>query len=126
MKKIHQTSEAPAAIGPYSQAVEVDGWVFCSGQIPLDAQTGQVIEGGVKEQTKKIMENVGAVLKASDLNYSNIIKTTIFLSDMSHFQVVNDVYGAYFKENPPARSTVAVKGLPKSVDVEIEVIARRF
>ena len=126
MKKIHQTSNAPAAIGPYSQAVEVDGWVFCSGQIPLDAQTGEVIEGGAKEQTQKIMENIGAVLKASDLNYANVIKTTIFLSDMSHFQTVNEVYGAYFKENPPARSTVAVKGLPKNVDVEVEVIARRF
>lgn len=125
-KKVHCSNEAPAPIGPYSQAVEVDGFVFCSGQIALDAKSGQVVEGGVLEQTQKVMMNIGAVLKSAGLDFSNVIKTTIFLTDMSDFASVNEVYASYFHELPPARSTVAVAGLPKGVKVEVEVIAKRL
>ncbi len=125
-KKIHVSENAPAPIGPYSQAVEVDGMVYCSGQIPLDAKTGQVVTGSVTEQTKKVMANIEAVLKAADLHFSNIVKTTIFLTDMNDFSSVNDVYAGYFESAPPARSTVEVAGLPKGVSVEIEVIAKRL
>lgn len=125
-KTIHVSEFAPAPIGPYSQAVEVGGMIFCSGQIALDAKTGEVISGGVSEQTKKVMSNIEAVLKAADLNFSNVVKTTIFLTDMKDFGAVNDIYAGYFKSAPPARSTVAVSGLPKGVQVEIEVIAKRL
>lgn len=125
-KKIHVSEFAPAPIGPYSQAVEVDGLVFCSGQIPLDAVTGQVVGANVTEQTKKVMANIEAVLKAAGLTFANIIKTTIFLTDMADFAAVNEVYASFFRDAPPARSTVAVAGLPKNVKVEIEVIAKRL
>jgi len=124
-KKIWLTKEAPAPIGPYSQAVEVEGLVFCSGQVAIDPKTNQVSNGDVKNQTELVMKNIGAVLKSADLNYSNIVKTTIFLTSMADFAAVNEVYGAYFTDLPPARSTVAVSGLPKGVQVEIEVIAKR-
>lgn len=124
-KRIHLSKEAPAPIGPYSQAVEVDGLIFCSGQIALDAQSGQVVGQTVAEQTQKVMANIQAVLAAADLDFSKVVKTTIFLTDMNDFQAVNEVYGSYFKDQPPARSTVAVAGLPKGVKVEIEVIAKR-
>ena len=123
--KIHLTKNAPAPIGPYSQAVEVDGFLFCSGQIALDPQTSQVVSGGVKEQAAQVMKNIEAVLKQADMKFSNVIKTTIFLTDMNDFAAVNEVYGAYFQSNPPARSTVAVAGLPKGVQVEIEILAKR-
>jgi 2-iminobutanoate/2-iminopropanoate deaminase len=125
-KKVHVSNQAPAPIGPYSQAVEVDGTVYCSGQIPLDAQTGEVLKGSATEQAKKVMANIEAVLKSADLSFSNIVKTTIFLTDMNDFGAVNEVYGAYFQDKPPARSTVQVAGLPKGVNVEIEVIAKRL
>jgi 2-iminobutanoate/2-iminopropanoate deaminase len=125
-KKVHKSDQAPAPIGPYSQAVEVDGLIFCSGQIALDAQTGEVIKGSVKDQTKKVMMNIEAVLKSAGLNFNHVIKTTIYLTSMSDFADVNEIYGGYFRELPPARSTVAVAGLPKGVQVEIEVIARRL
>lgn len=124
-KKIYVSKEAPAPVGPYSQAVESGGFVFCSGQIALDAKTGEVFTGDVAEQTRKCMQNVEAVLKAADLQFGNIIKTTIFLTDMGDFAKVNEVYASYFKEAPPARSCVAVAALPKGVNVEIEVLARR-
>lgn len=124
-KRIHLSNNAPAPIGPYSQAVEIDGLIFCSGQIALDSQTGQVVGATVGEQAKKCMTNIQAVLTAADVDFSKVVKTTIFLTDMNDFQAVNEVYGGYFKENPPARSTVAVAGLPKGVKVEIEVIAKR-
>jgi 2-iminobutanoate/2-iminopropanoate deaminase len=123
--KIHSSENAPAAIGPYSQAVEANGFLFCSGQIALDPKTAQVVEGGVKEQIVQVMKNVSAVLRAADLQFSNVVKTTIFLTDMNDFATVNEVYGSFFKSNPPARSTVAVAGLPKGVKVEVEVIACR-
>jgi 2-iminobutanoate/2-iminopropanoate deaminase len=125
-KKIHRSDDAPAPIGPYSQAVEVDGLIFCSGQIALDAKSGEVLKGSVAEQTKKVMANIQAVLESAGLNFNHVVKTTIYLTDMSDFSVVNEIYGAYFKELPPARSTIAVAGLPKGVQVEIEVIARRL
>ncbi len=114
---------APPAIGPYSHAVRADGkFLFCSGQIPLKAD-GTLVTGDIKLQTKQVCDNIRAVLKAAGLTPANIVKTTIFLSSMDHFASVNEVYGGLFESNPPARSTVAVAGLPKNVDVEIEVIA---
>ncbi|MCB0408320.1 MAG: RidA family protein [Bdellovibrionales bacterium] len=124
-KKIHVTDCAPAPVGPYSQAVEVAGFVYCSGQIPLDAKTGEVFTGDIKEQTRRVMENVKAVLLCADLVFDDVIKTTIFLTDMKDFSQVNEIYAQYFKMSPPARSCVEVSALPKGVDVEIEVIAKR-
>jgi 2-iminobutanoate/2-iminopropanoate deaminase len=123
MKKIISTSDAPAALGPYSQAVRVGSMMFCAGQIPLDPKSGQIVSGGVEAQTKRVMENIGAVLKAEGLTYDHVVKTTIFLMDLNDFQTVNEIYGSYFKQAPPARSTVQVAGLPKGARVEIEVIA---
>ena len=124
-KKIIRTEEAPAPVGPYSQAVEVNGFVYCSGQIALDAQSGDVLTGPVEEQTRKVMENVKSVLKAADLELSHVFKTLIFLTDMGDFSKVNEVYASYFSSEPPARSCVEVSQLPKGVNVEIEVIAAR-
>ena len=125
MKKIIKTENAPAAIGPYSQAVDLGSIVFCSGQIALDPKSGQVVDGDVKAQTEQVMKNVEAVLTAAGLNFNSVVKTTIFLTDMNDFGIVNEIYGRFFPENPPARSTVAVAGLPKGVKVEVEVIAHR-
>ncbi|HVK61698.1 MAG TPA: RidA family protein [Bdellovibrionales bacterium] len=124
-KKIFETKKAPAPIGPYSQAVESGGFLFCSGQIPLDPASGQIVTGGVPEQTEMVMQNIEAVLSEAKLGFENIVKTTIFLTDMADFPAVNEVYGRRFKSEPPARSTVAVQGLPRGVKVEIEVLARR-
>ncbi len=124
-KKIHVSKSAPAPVGPYSQAVEVDGFVFCSGQVSIDPKTNDVFKGEIGQQTKMVMENIKQVLLAADLGFDNIVKTTIFLTDMNDFGKVNEVYGGYFKKDPPARSTVQVSALPKGVNVEIEVIARR-
>lgn len=123
-KTVHSTDKAPAAIGPYSQAVEANGFVFCSGSIPLTAD-GTLVEGDVKTQTRQVMANIEALLGSMGLSFGDIVKTTIFLSSMEHFADVNEVYGGAFSSDPPARSTVAVAGLPKNVDVEIEVIAVR-
>jgi len=124
-KQIHSTDKAPGAIGPYSQAVEASGtFVFCSGQIPLTPE-GVLIEGDIQAQTKQVMENIKGLLNSMGLGFGNIAKTTIFLSSMDHFGAVNEIYGSYFESEPPARSTVAVAGLPKNVDVEIEVICVR-
>ena len=124
MKKIVSTNEAPAAIGPYSQAVRSGSFLFCSGQIPLDPKSGQIVPGDINAQTRRVLDNIAAVLRAEGLNFDSVIKTTIFLTDLGDFQTVNEIYGSYFKQNPPARSTVQVSGLPKGVNVEIEVIAR--
>ena len=123
--KIHISQDAPAPIGPYSQAVEANGFVFCSGQIPLDPVSGEVVGTTVSEQTELVMANVKAVLKSADLTLQNIVKTTIFLTDMADFQGVNEVYGKHMGSSKPARSTVAVQGLPRGVKVEIEVLAAR-
>ena len=123
MKKIVATSDAPAAIGPYSQAIRSGPLLFCAGQIPLDPQTGQIVSDDISEQARRVLENIAAILKAAQLNFSHVVKTTIFLTSMSDFQTVNEIYATYFRENPPARSTVAVSALPKGAKVEIEVIA---
>src|ERR1044071_8125067 len=108
MKKIVSTSDAPAAVGPYSQAIRSGNLLFCAGQIPLDPKTGQLVTGDVAAQTRRVLENIGAVLKADQLSFHHVVKTTIFLTDMSDFQTVNEVYATSFRDNPPARSTVAV------------------
>lgn len=125
MKKIIHTDNAPKAVGPYSQAVQMGDFLFCSGQISIDPKTNEVFTGDIKTQTEMVMKNIDAVLTAANLNFSNIVKTTIFLSSMNDFATVNEIYAKAFKEAPPARSTVAVAGLPKGVNVEIEVIAHR-
>ena len=123
MKKIISTGDAPAAIGPYSQAIRSGSMLFCAGQIPLDPKSGQIVSDDIGEQTKRVLENIGAILKAEHLNFGNVVKTTIFLTNMADFQTVNEIYAAYFRENPPARSTVGVSALPKGAKVEIEVLA---
>jgi 2-iminobutanoate/2-iminopropanoate deaminase len=123
MKKIISTNEAPAAIGPYSQAVRSGSLLFCSGQIPLDPKAGQLISGDISAQTRRVLDNIAAVLRAEGRSFDDVVKTTIFLTDLSDFQTVNEIYGSYFKQNPPARSTVQVSALPKGASVEIEVIA---
>lgn len=123
MKEIIYTKNAPEPVGPYSQAIKLGNMLYCSGQIPINPKTNLVEKGTIEAQTELAMQNVGAVLAAAGLGYSHIVKTTIFISDMAHFPKLNSVYEKYFKENPPARSCVAVKELPKSVDVEIEVLA---
>jgi 2-iminobutanoate/2-iminopropanoate deaminase len=115
--------DAPAPIGPYSHAVAANGFLFCSGQTPTDPATGELVQGDIADQTTQVMKNIGSVLKASGLTYDDVVKTTIFLAEMSDFAAVNDVYGKYFTTTKPARSTVAVKTLPKHCSVEIEVIA---
>ncbi|HSS16358.1 MAG TPA: RidA family protein [Candidatus Dormibacteraeota bacterium] len=123
MKKIISTSEAPGAIGPYSQAVRSGSFLFCSGQIPLDPKSGGIVPGDIADQTRRVLDNIGAVLKAEDLTFDHIVKTTIFLTNLGDFQTVNEVYGSYFEQDPPARSTIQVAALPKGANVEIEVIA---
>ena len=123
MKKIISTSDAPAALGPYSQAVRAGSTIYCAGQVPLDPKTGQIVSGGIDAQTRRVLENITAVLKAEGLTFANIVKTTIFLTDLADFQTVNEIYGSYFQQQPPARSTVQVSALPKGAKVEIEVIA---
>ena len=125
MTKIIETKDAPKPVGPYSQAVQAGPFLFCSGQVAIDPKTDQVFTGAVTEQTKQVMSNIEAVLKAADLRFENIVKTTIFLTSMSDFAAVNEVYASYFKQKSPARSTIAVAGLPKGVNVEIEVVAFR-
>ncbi len=125
MKKIIHTSNAPAAIGPYSQAVEANGMLFISGQVAIDPQTGKVVEGGIAEQTEQVMKNIEAILKKAGYGFSDVIKSTCLLSDMSNFAAMNAVYGKYYLENPPARAAFAVKELPLGVLVEIETIAAK-
>lgn len=125
MKKIIRTDNAPAPVGPYSQAVESGGFLFCSGQIAIDPNTNQVFTGPVVEQARMVMENIKAVLNEAEMTFSHVVKTTIYLINMNDFAQVNEVYAKYFELEPPARSTVAVAGLPKGVHVEIEVLAKR-
>ena len=122
-KKIISTPEAPAAIGPYSQAVLVNDTLYCSGQIAIDPSTGELVLDGIQSETIQVMENIGAVLKAAEMDYTNVVKASIFMSDMEYYVDVNEVYMRYFTENPPAREAVAVKTLPKRVNVEISVVA---
>ena len=122
-KKIIRTDNAPAPIGPYNQAVQFGNMLFISGQIPLDPATGNLVMDNIQAETKLVMNNLQAILTEAGMDFSNVIKTTIFLTDMGQFAQVNEVYGSYFTENPPARETVQVSGLPKGVNVEISMIA---
>ncbi len=125
MKKIIQSSRAPAAIGPYSQAVEANGMLFISGQVAIDPDTGKVVKGGITEQTEQVMKNIEAILKEAGYTFSDVIKSTCLLSDMKDFAAMNAVYGEYYPENQPARAAFAVKELPLGVLVEIETIAAK-
>src|SRR6185503_5481779 len=123
MKKIISTTEAPAAIGPYSQTVRASSLIFCAEQIPLDPKSGQIVSEDITEQTKRVLDSVTAILKAKGLTLAHVVKTTVFLADFGDFQKMNEVYATYFISNPPARSTVGVSTLPKNARVEIEAIA---
>ena len=123
--KALNTEKAPAAIGPYSQAIEVNGLVFTSGQLPIDPSTGQFPEGGIKEQTRQSLLNIKAILNSEGLDMGNVVKTTVFLADMNDFAAMNEVYAAFFSMPYPGRSAVAVKTLPKNALVEIECVAAR-
>ena len=122
-KEIIATDKAPQAIGPYSQGVKAGGMVFFSGQIPLDPVTGEMVGKGIAAQTERVMENIAALLTAAGLGFGDVVKSTIYLTDLTNFAIVNDIYGRRFPADPPARSTVEVKGLPRGAEVEIEVIA---
>jgi len=123
LRTVH-TDHAPAAIGPYSQAVVTDGWVFCSGQIPIDPATGDLLEGDIQAQTDRVLENLRAVLEAAGSSLSAVVKTTVFLADMDDFQAMNEVYARHFGDHRPARAAVEAAALPKHVSVEIECVAR--
>jgi 2-iminobutanoate/2-iminopropanoate deaminase len=123
MKRIISTDKAPKAIGPYSQAVEVNGTLYISGQIPLDPATLKVVDGGIEEQTLQVMKNIGAILDVAGYSYSDVVKSTCLLSDMANFKAMNEVYGSFYTENQPARAAFAVKELPLGVLVEIETVA---
>jgi 2-iminobutanoate/2-iminopropanoate deaminase len=122
--QVVSTTEAPAAIGPYSQAIVTDGWVFTSGQIALDPETGEMVSGGPAAQARRALDNLRGVLAAAGSDFAHVVKATIFLHDMAYFAEVNQVWSQYFEEAPPARSTVAVAGLPRQALVEIELVAR--
>ncbi len=123
MREIISTEKAPGAIGPYSQAIKAGGMVYCSGQIPIDPVTGEFVSNEIAEQTEQVLKNLSAVLEAAGTNLGNVVKTTVFLADMSDFAVMNEVYGRYFSENKPARATVQAARLPRDAKVEIECIA---
>ncbi len=122
-RRIVKTEEAPGAIGPYSQAVVAGGFVYASGQIPIDPATGQFVEGGVREQTAQVMRNLSKVLEAAGSSLARVVKTTVFLADMNDFAAMNETYGEFFSEEPPARSTVQAARLPRDARVEIDVVA---
>lgn len=124
-KKVVNPSDAPAPVGPYSHAVAVGNLLFCSGQIPIDPATGALVAGDVRVQTQRVLENIRAILKAENLDLDAVVKTTVYLADMSDFGAMNEVYSKYFESAPPARSTVAVSGLPRGARVEIEAVACR-
>ncbi len=123
MKKKVETKGAPGAIGPYSQAIKIGNLLFISGQIGIDPITGELVKGGVEEEVKRIMENIKAILREASATFDNVIKTTIFLKDINDFPRVNEIYGRYFSDNPPARSTIGVSQIPRGANVEIEAIA---
>jgi 2-iminobutanoate/2-iminopropanoate deaminase len=123
MKTVISTTEAPTAVGPYSQAIAAGPFVFCSGQIPLEPETGKLITGDISNQTKRVLENIAAVLHAGGLGMEHVVKTTVFLTDLANFGEMNEVYAGYFPNDAPARSTIQVAALPKGANVEIEAIA---
>ncbi|MEQ8338002.1 MAG: RidA family protein [Cyclobacteriaceae bacterium] len=123
MKKIILSDKAPAPIGPYSQAVAVNGMVYISGQIPIDQTSGKLVSGSIEDETHQVMKNIGFILSAAGLTYSSIVKTSIFVKDLGNFGRINEVYSNYFDKEPPARETVEVSRLPKDVNIEISCIA---
>ena len=123
MRQQVQTNNAPAAIGPYSQAIKANGFVYVSGQIPIDPETGEFVSGGIAEQTDRVLKNLAAVLEASGSSLNQVVKTTVFLADMKEFSGMNEVYATFFSGPPPARATVAAAGLPRDARVEIEAVA---
>ena len=123
MKRIIHTEKAPAAVGPYSQAVEAGGTLYVSGQIPLDPETGSIVAGGISQQTEQVMKNIGAILKEAGYGFENVVKSTCLLSDMANFKAMNEVYASYYPSEQPARAAFAVKELPLGVLIEIESIA---
>ena len=123
MKKIVFTSKAPKAIGPYSQAVEINGTLYISGQVPISPETGKIIDGGIVEQTEQVMKNIEAILMEAGYTFTDVVKSTCLLSDINNFAAMNEVYGKYYKENPPARAAYQVVKLPLSALIEIETIA---
>ena len=123
MREPVQTDKAPAAIGPYSQAIRAGGFVYVSGQIPIDPATGQFVSGGIGEQTERVLQNLSAVLEAAGSGLNMVVKTTVFLADMQEFAQMNEIYAKFFTEAPPARATVAAAGLPRDARVEIEAVA---
>lgn len=123
MKTVISTQEAPQAIGPYSQAIKANGFLFISGQIPLDPVTGEVVYGGIEMQTRQVLNNLKGILQQEGLSFANAVKTTVFLQDMNDFAAMNKIYAEYFQAEPPARSTVQVAKLPRNVAVEIEMVA---
>jgi len=125
MANVIHTTDAPAAVGPYSQAMDCGDYVFCSGQIPLVPETGLMVEGGIEAQARQMFANIKAVLNTAGLDFGNVVKTTVFMTDLTQFAVFNGIYAEYFPENPPARSCVEVSALPKGALVECEVIAKR-
>lgn len=125
MKKVVSTDKAPKAIGPYSQAIEANGFLFISGQVPIDPSTGKLIEGGIQDQTEQVLRNIGAILTAAGLGFENVIKCTCLLSNMDHFPAMNEVYSRYFVENQPARAAYGVVQLPLGALIEIECVAAR-
>lgn len=125
MKKIVNISDAPKPIAPYSQAVMAGDTLYISGQIAIDPYTSKLVEGGIAEQTKRVMENIRAILKEEKMDFGNVVKCSIFMSSMDIYKEVNEVYGSYFKVDPPAREAIAAKGLPMNVDVEVSCIAHR-
>lgn len=124
-KQIINTSGAPAPIGPYNQAMRIGNFLFVSGQIPMDPATGELVQSGIQDETEKVMENLSAILKEGGMDFSNVVKSSIFLTDMKQFALMNEVYGKYFTENAPARECVQVAALPRFVNVEISVIAAK-
>jgi 2-iminobutanoate/2-iminopropanoate deaminase len=125
MKRIIQTSNAPAAIGPYSQAVEIGGTLYISGQIPLDPLTMRVVDGGIQEQTEQVLKNIGAILNEAGYDFKDVVKSTCLLSEMANFKAMNEIYAKFYSEDAPARAAFAVKELPLGVLIEIETIAAK-
>ena len=125
MKRIISTPLAPGAIGPYSQAIEANGTLYISGQIPIDPKTGKLVEGDIKQQTQRVLENIGAILKEAGYDYSNVVKSTCLLANIDDFKEMNEVYGQYYKENPPARAAYGVVRLPLGALIEIETVAAK-
>jgi 2-iminobutanoate/2-iminopropanoate deaminase len=125
MKTVISTTEAPSAVGPYSQAIAAGPFVFCSGQIPLEPETGALVQGDISTQVKRVLQNIAAVLRAHGLGMEHVVKTTVFLTNLADFAEMNAVYAEYFLSNPPARSTIQVAALPKGANVEIEAIASK-